>query len=290
MIAPPPRSSPVVPPGLRVTNALPVFTELLQRRTGQMITANRAWRIETALEPVLRERRLATMEQLAAEIAAGEDPRVADQVIDALLNQESSFFRDVAVIDTVGEAVRSMRAANPARTVRLWSAGCSSGQEPLSLAMLFAEQVDADGGRLPEIIATDVSEAAITRAKNGIFTQFEIQRGLSVRRMVRWFEANGADWIARPELIRRVAFRRMNLILDPLPAGRFDIILCRNVLMYLSPALRQEVLPRLAAILRPEGLLVLGAGETVIGQSDAFRPSRTYRGLYEPSGGMATAA
>lgn len=282
MISPTPRR-PIAATRPRSSGALQVFAALLEQRTGQMIAANREWRIETALKPVLRERGLDTLDQLAEALLGRSDPRVADQIVDALLNQESSFFRDAAVLDMVGGAVQAMRAANPTRNVRIWSAGCSMGQEPLSLAMLFAEQIDAKGGRMPEIVASDVSETAIARAKSGIYSQFEIQRGLPVRRMIRWFDTVAQDWVAKPELVRRISFRRMNLVVDPLPIGRFDVVLCRNVLLYLSPTLRRQVLDRIAVVMRPGGLLVLGAGETVIGQTEAFRPSPAYRGLYEPT-------
>ncbi|QQV79003.1 protein-glutamate O-methyltransferase CheR [Sphingomonas aliaeris] len=262
-----------------------ILTAVLEQRTGQQIAANREWRIETALKPVLRERGLDTLDQLAGEILSGTDPLVADQVVDALLNQESSFFRDAAVLDTVAAAVQAMREQAPNRSIRVWSAGCSMGQEPLSLAMLFDEQVEAKGGRKPEIVATDVSEAALARARLGRFSQFEIQRGLPIRRMIRWFDAAGGDWAAKPELVRQISFRRLNLVADPLPAGKFDVVLCRNVLLYLSSSLRRQVLDRLATVLRPGGLLVLGAGETVIGQTEAFCPSAEYRGLYEMIGG-----
>jgi chemotaxis protein methyltransferase CheR len=268
----------------RPTGAMHIFAALLEQRTGQQIAANREWRIETALKPVLRERGLETLDDLAGVIVDGRDPVVADQVVDALLNQESSFFRDAAVLDMIPPALDAMRADGPPRRLRVWSAGCSMGQEPLSLAMLFAEHEAATGLQSPEIVATDVSENAISRARAGRFSQFEIQRGLPVRRMMRWFDTVGVDWIARPELVRRISFRRLNLVADPLPIGRFDVILCRNVLLYLSPSLRSQVLDRLAQVMRPGGLLVLGAGETVIGQTEAFRPSPDYRGLYEPTG------
>jgi len=203
-----------------------------------------------------------------------------------LLNQESSFFRDAAVLDMVADAVEAMRAEQPPRRPRIWSAGCSFGQEPLSLAMLFAEKEIGRNTMPPEIVATDVSDVALARAKSGRYSQFEIQRGLPVRRMVRWFETEGNDWVANPELVRRIAFRRMNLVKDPLPIGRFDVILCRNVLLYLNAELRRKVFERFAQVIRPGGLLVLGAGETVIGQTDAFRPSPRYRGLYEPAHGV----
>jgi chemotaxis protein methyltransferase CheR len=261
-----------------------VFASLLESRTGQQLDANREWRIETALKPVLRERGLETLDQLAGELLAARDKVVGNQIIDALLNQETSFFRDAAVLDMVAEAVTKLQTPDLNRRVRIWSAGCSSGQEPLSLAMLFAEREESGGPPAPEIVATDVSEAALARGRAGRYSQFEIQRGLPIRRMMRWFETVGEDWVASSELVRRIQFRQLNLVDDPLPIGRFDVILCRNVLLYFSPAMRRHVFARLAEVMRPGGLLVLGAGETVIGQTDAFRPSPTYRGLYEPTG------
>lgn len=252
---------------------------LLETRTGQQLAANREWRIETALRPLLRDLNLATLDDLVQ--AVNRSPEVADQTVDALLNQESSFFRDGAVIELVAEAVEALRAEQGQRRVRIWSAGCSVGQEPLSLAMLFGEQEGQGETMPPDIVATDVSETALARARAGRYSQFEIQRGLPVRRMMRWFDQQGDDWIAKPDLVRRIAFRRINLVADPLPAGRFDVILCRNVLLYLSPELRRLVLERFATVIRPGGLLVLGAGETVIGQTEAFRQSPRYRGLYE---------
>jgi chemotaxis protein methyltransferase CheR len=184
----------------------------------------------------------------------------------------------------VADAAARVGRDNPGRRVRIWSAGCSTGQEPLSLAMLFSEAAERDNLPFPDIIGTDVSEAALARAREGRYSQFEIQRGLPVRRMMLWFDADGGDWVARPELVRQVQFRRQNLVSDPPPIGRFDIVLCRNVLLYLAPALRRQVFDAFAQVIRPGGLLVLGAGETVIGQTDAFRPSPDFRGLYEATG------
>jgi chemotaxis protein methyltransferase CheR len=164
--------------------------------------------------------------------------------------------------------------------VRIWSAGCATGQEPLSLAILLAER---DGGKtacLPEIVATDISPSALARAKAGKYSQFEIQRGLSVRRMISWFESAGGDWTANADLVRKIHFRHHNLSSDPAPAGKFDIVMCRNVLLYFSGSVRKQVFDTLFEALRPGGLLVLGAGETVIGQTDHFVPSERYRGFY----------
>lgn len=275
-----------VPPP--ATGAMAVVTALLEQRTGQQIAPTRSWRIETALKPVLRARGLDSLEALVAELLRDPAGPVSEQIVDALLNQETSFFRDAAVLDMVAAAVEA--CAQEGRRPRIWSAACSTGQEPLSLAMLFAERARAGVAIDAEIVATDVSEAALNRARQARFSQFEIQRGLSVRRMIEWFHAIGDDWVARPELVNRIGFRRQNLVTDAPPPGRFDVILCRNVMLYLSPELRRQVLARLAQAMRPGGLLVLGAGETVIGQSDAFAPSPRYKGLYEPASAVRPAA
>ncbi|MEN3749743.1 protein-glutamate O-methyltransferase CheR [Sphingomonas sp. HF-S3] len=263
------------------SSANSMIAHLLEQRSGQQIDATRAWRIETALKPLLRQLELTTLDELITQLVLARTGELSDRVVDALLNQETSFFRDAAVLDMVAEAARELRREAPHKRLRIWSAGCSTGQEPLSLAMLFAERELAHG-QLPEIVATDVSTGALARAKAGRYTQFEIQRGLSVRRMMRWFEGQGADWTAAPELLRRVQFRPQNLTTDAPPPGLFDIVLCRNVLLYFSAALRRQVFETLARALRPGGLLVLGAGETVIGQTDQFVPSDMFRGFYQP--------
>lgn len=276
---------PVTPPASPV--ALSVFSALLEARTGQQIASYRSWRIDTALKPLLRERRLQTLDQLVTLLLDGQDQRIGDQIVDALVNQETSFFRDAPTFDMVAEAIAAAEAEG--RRARIWCAGCSTGQEPLSLAMLFAERQGGGdsptaGRAVPEIVATDVSDAAIARGKAGRYTQFEIQRGLPIRRMMRWFEADGSDWVARPELTRLVTFRRHNLVADLPPSGPFDVILCRNVLLYLSATAKADVFARFSTAIRPGGTLVLGAGETVIGQTRAFEPSRRLRGLYERIG------
>jgi chemotaxis protein methyltransferase CheR len=261
------------------SGAMQLIGALLEQRTGQQIAANRAWRIETALKPVLRERGLPSLDALVGQLLGSRTGELADQVVDVLLNQETSFFRDVAVLDQIAAAAVAMQAEVGSRRLRIWSAGCSTGQEPLSLSMLFAEKADAFMTP-PEIVASDVSTAALVRARSGRYSQFEIQRGLPVRRMVEWFDTAGGEWVAKPELVRRVQFRQHNLTADAPPPGKFDIILCRNVMLYFSLPLRRQVFDRLATAIQPGGLLVLGAGETVIGLTEHFTPSETFRGFY----------
>ncbi|MHA0328431.1 CheR family methyltransferase [Sphingomonas melonis] len=295
MIAPS-RATAVRPPaaGSTVSPAtLQMFSALLEARTGQRIASYRSWRIDTALKSLMRDRGLGTLDQLVALLREGRDRPLADEVVDALLNQETSFFRDAPIFDLVVEAVAA--AERRGHRARIWCAGCATGQEPQSLAMLFAERAEA-GAPMPEILATDVSDLALARARAGRYTQFEIQRGLPIRQLMRWFDGEGGEWTIKPDLARRVMFRQHNLVADRPPAGAFDVILCRNVLLYLSPDTKQAVFRTFADALRPDGLLVLGAGETVIGQTQLFQPSRTLRGFYERSavptsdGGIAGAA
>ncbi len=262
------------------SGAINIIGALLEQRTGQQIAANRAWRIETALKTVLRAHGLDSVDQLIARLTTAPSGPLADAVVDALLNNETSFFRDTGVLELVVEAAAAMASEQPGRRLRIWSAGCSTGQEPYSLAMLFEEAYVARGLPFPEIVATDVSAATVDRARAGRFSQFEIQRGLPIRRMMTWFEQDGTEWVVRPELARRIQFRRHNLAQDAAPPGKFDLVLCRNVLFYFPPAMRSRAYQTLRSAVRDGGALLLGAGETVIGQTDAFVPCARIRGLY----------
>lgn len=261
--------------------AMNVIAGLLSQRTGQEMMASRAWRIDTALQPLLRDRGIADLDGLVAELAQDASGRLASAVTDALLNQETSWYRDAGVIELAADVLATRAAEEPTRRVRVWSAGCSTGQEPYSLAMLLSERNSEGGRSLPDIVATDVSDAAINRARAGRYSQFEIQRGLPIRKMLGWFDQEGEEFVARGDLTKLVSFRRHNLVAEPPPYGLFDVILCRNVLLYFSGAMRKGVFERLAEALRPGGVLILGAGETTIGQTDRFAPSQRFRGCYD---------
>ena len=267
-------------PPMASTQAFNVLAALLEARTGQQIVRHRSTRVDTVLMPLMRERRLDTLDQLVTAILDGSDPSLAGRVVDALVNCETSFFRDPHVFDLIVEAIAMVEKTG--RRARIWSMGCSTGQEPLSIAMVFAERNETLGTPIPEIVATDVSEAALARARAGCFTQFEVQRGLPIRHLVRWFEGRANnEWVARPELLRHVAFRQMNLVSDPPPGGGFDLVLCRNVMLYFAPEPKRRAFQTLASAMRPSAGLTLGAGETVIGQTGLLRLNPGGRGLYE---------
>jgi chemotaxis protein methyltransferase CheR len=264
--------------------AIRVFGELLEARTGQQLADNRLWRVETALQPVLRAHEIDSIEKLASMVAGGRNPILAEAVAEALLNHESFFFRDplafAQLVETVSGPLRAARMKE--RRLRIWSAGCSTGQETYSLAMSFAEQPELWDGWSIEILGTDVSKTAIERAKSGVYSQFEIQRGLPVRQMLRWFDSKEEDWHAVPEIRRKVSFQVHSLLDLPPGPSAFDIILCRNVLLYFSQSVRADVFERLCHGITPDGILMLGAGETVLGQTRLFESNADARGLYRP--------
>jgi chemotaxis protein methyltransferase CheR len=260
--------------------ALRLLGGVLEARTGQQLVAGRQWRIETALKPLARTLGLDSVDALVAAMVAAKDGLLATSVVEALLNNETSFFRDPGVFDLLGgkafDRVRSAR--KDSKRLRIWSAGCSTGQEAYTVAMMLKENDARWAGWSLDITATDVSQTAVARGRRGRYSQFEIQRGLPVRTMLRWFEQDGDEWVVDPRLRRMIRFATHSLLMPP--PGQFDIILCRNVLMYFAPAIRRTVFDRLHEALAPDGVLMLGAGETVIGQTTRFSADPGLRGLY----------
>jgi chemotaxis protein methyltransferase CheR len=243
---------------------------------------SRRWRIETALSSLLRERGIATLDELITILVMQKEPALAGQVVEALLNNETYFFRDRSPFDLLSRHALPLLAKRreTTRRIRIWSAGCSTGQEAYSLAMLFAEDPVAWAGWTIDILATDVSNAAVDRARTGIYTQFEVQRGLGIQQTIRWFEEAEGGWRAVEALRKPVRFQVHNLLEQPPHPGGFDIVLCRNVLLYLNAEKRTLAFERIASAMAADGWLMLGAGETVIGQTRRLAADSDARGLY----------
>ena len=266
-----------------------VFAGVLEQRTGQILSDARNWRLDVALDVLVRTHGFVSADAVASAVASGRDPRLSDAVMEALLNHETSFYRDPNMFRLIlDRAVPQLMAARPGRALRIWSAGCSTGQEAYSLAMALNETAALAGWTI-DIVATDVSPVAVAQARAGRYSQFEIQRGLPVRQMVRWFAGQDDEWLARPELRARVRFHTLSLLDPPPLPGRFDIVLCRNVLFYFAPDVRRRAFDRLGDGVAADGYLVLGAGETAIGQTDRFASDPAQHGLYRPVAATATA-
>ncbi|MEG1030004.1 MAG: protein-glutamate O-methyltransferase CheR [Brevundimonas sp.] len=231
---------------------------------------------EHRLGPVARREGYHNVEAMLATLWSQPVASLGWAVIEALLNGETWFRRDRAVFDVFSrELMPALTAARPGGKVRLWSAGASTGQEAYALAIAALEN-SAD----VEIVATDLSRQAIEKGASGLYTSFEIQRGLSARTMLRWFEQTDDCWRARPELRSTVKFERANLLDEPADEGRFDVIFCRHVLGDLEPARRAQVLDMLERRLVDDGCLFLGLDERPESDSVAFRPVAGRKGLY----------
>jgi len=273
-------------------NALGIVAGLLEARTGQKLTKDRLWRVGTALTGVLRQNDLESIEELADRLGRPNQGALAQQVVEALLNNETYFFRDRAMFDQLAVSVLPALARKREHTRRLsiWSVGCSTGQEAYSVAMLIAEQPARWRDWTIEIIGTDVARAVIEGAREGSFSQFQIQRGLGVAQMVRFFEETRTGWRANDALRQMVRFETHNLLDQPPEPGRFDLILCRNVLLYFDRATRERAFVRLASALAPDGLVMLGAGETTVGQTDTLVPEKGGTGFHHLAIGMPVQA
>ena len=259
-----------------------ILAGLLEARTGQQLTMSRRWRIETALSSLLRDRGIATLDELITILVMGKEPSLSQQVVEALLNNETYFFRDRAPFDLIQRYAlpELAKRRSKSKRLRVWSAGCSTGQEVYSLAMLFAENPEEWRGWTVDILGTDVSTSCIDRARAGSYSQFEVQRGLGINQMIKWFEECADGWRAIEPLRKPIRFQVHNL-LEPAPhPGGFDIVLCRNVLLYLSPDKKALAFERLVSSMAEDGWLMLGAGETVIGQTTKLGADINARGLY----------
>ena len=259
-----------------------IIADLLTSRTGQQLSDDRLWRIDTALSGIFRDHGISNIDQLVCLIAQPGSNRLAQQVVEALLNNETYFFRDPAMFDQIANTVLPEIAGRKqaSRTLSIWSAGCSTGQEALSLAMLIQEQEERWRDWTIRIVATDIAEQPIATAKRGIYSQFEIQRGLGIERMLANFEEVGTGWAVHDRILRMVQFRTENLLDRSEVAERFDLVLCRNVLLYFDPGTRKRAFARIVDRMSDDGWLMLGAGETAFGHTDRLVPERDGMALY----------
>jgi chemotaxis protein methyltransferase CheR len=267
--------------------------EFLRRRSGLSITSEKAYLIESRLKPVAGRHGFRDVEGLVRELKSASES-VCRAVTDAMTTNETFFFRDRVPFDQFRDVMVQtfLNSRLSKRRIRIWCAGCSTGQEPYSLAMVVDGLPHLIGWTV-EIVASDINSEVIARAKEGIYNQFEVQRGLPIQMLVKHLQQEGNEWRISEAIKRRVQFRVFNLLDAFAGLGPFDIIFCRNVLIYFDQKTKQDVMDRLSRSLADDGYLVLGSAETVLGLGKSFTPMESARGIYRksPKGeGLRTAA
>jgi chemotaxis protein methyltransferase CheR len=264
--------------------------KLLKDHSGLDLSADKQYLIESRLLPLSRKCGVSGIGELVQKMKGGSSTIIA-QVVEAMTTNETFFFRDKVPFehfrDTIMPEVLKARANR--KSIRIWCAAGSTGQEPYSLAMSLKEMGGALAGWRVEIIATDLSTEVLEKSKSGVYSQFEVQRGLPIQLLVKYFKQTGEFWQISPELRAMVQHRQLNLLHDFSQLGVFDVIFCRNVLIYFDQDTKINIFGRLARGMEGDGFLVLGAAETVVGLTDVFKPFPDKRGLYRPSGARAAA-
>lgn len=259
---------------------------LLKRKSGLTLTQEKIYLLESRLTPLARKRGHDSLEALISHLRMSRDAALAVEVTEAMTTNESFFFRDTTPFDLFRDKVMpAMATARPNKKLRIWCAAASTGQEPYSLAILLREQWHKWRDWNIEIIGTDISEQVLDRAREGSYSQFEVQRGLPIQLLIKYFRQEGEWWKISDEIRSMVKFRYFNLLESFSSLGTFDVIYCRNVLIYFDQPTKREVLDRMKRSLAKDGTLFLGAAETVLGITESFKPVRGYRGLYVPSDG-----
>jgi chemotaxis protein methyltransferase CheR len=258
--------------------------KLLKERSGLDLSADKQYLLESRLIPLARRAGVPGLPELVQKLKGGAEALIAE-VVEAMTTNETFFFRDKVPFDhfkgTIMPEMLHARASR--RSLRIWCAASSTGQEPYSIAMCLKELGAALTGWRVEIIATDLSQGVLEKSRAGLFSQFEVQRGLPIQLLVKHFTQTGELWQLNADVRAMVQFRQLNLLQDFSHLGVFDIIFCRNVLIYFDQDTKTNVFGRLAKVIEPDGFLIMGAAETVVGLTEAFKPYPERRGLYIPN-------
>lgn len=269
-----------------------MIAEILRERSGLALTKDKAYLLESRLNPVARKWSFAGFDELAQAIRNSPEESLLIDVTEAMTTNESFFFRDQKPFDQFRNIVLPHMLEHRAskRAFRIWSAACSSGQEPYTLAMLIKEQGQKLDGWNIDIVATDISTQILDRAKEGLYSQFEVQRGLPIQLLVKYFKQAGDRWQIDEGVRKMVKFQQFNLLGDFKGLGRFDVVFCRNVLIYFDAPTKTAILDKIAGTMPPDGFLYLGGAETILGMTDRFELLKGQRGVYTVAGEQPAAA
>lgn len=259
-----------------------LYAKLLKEKSGLVLSADKTYLLESRLSPVAKKWDFASLDEMTMKMRGIADPKMVNDIVEAMTTNETSFFRDTRPFDTFRDHLMPyMRENRPLKRLKIWCAAASSGQEPYTIAMILKEMEHQFPGWSYDITATDISHDILDQAKEGIYSQFEVQRGLPIQLLMKYFtQLDGQKWQISDDIKRMVNYQYFNL-LDPMIAlGKFDIIFCRNVLIYFDEATKGDVLQRMSNQIENDGYLMLGGAETVLGITEAFAPIQGIRGVY----------
>jgi chemotaxis protein methyltransferase CheR len=274
---------PVTPPDYEY------LRKFLKDNSGLDLSADKQYLIESRLLPISRKEGLPGISELVQKMKSGS-ASIMTQVVEAMTTNETFFFRDKVPFDHFRNSIipEILQARASRRSIRIWCAAGSTGQEPYSLAMSLKEMGAALAGWRIEILATDLSLEVIEKSKSGLYSQFEVQRGLPIQLLVKYFKQVGEFWQINADIRAMIQHRQLNLLHDFSQFGIFDVIFCRNVLIYFDQDTKIDIFRRLAKVSETDGFLALGAAETVVGLTDVYKPYPERRGLYRPGGFQET--
>jgi chemotaxis protein methyltransferase CheR len=256
----------------------------LKDHSGLDLSADKQYLIESRLLPLARRAGLSGISDLVQKMKGGSAP-FNTQVVEAMTTNETFFFRDKVPFEHFRDLIMPQLLSSRAnrKTVRIWCAAGSTGQEPYSLAMSLKEMGAQLAGWRVEIVATDLSQEVLEKSRAGLYSQFEVQRGLPIQMLVKYFTQVGELWQINAEIRAMVQHRQLNLLHDFSQLGVFDVIFCRNVLIYFDQETKAQAFSRLAKAMEPDGFFMLGAAETVVGLTTVFKPVAERRGVYRPN-------
>jgi chemotaxis protein methyltransferase CheR len=255
----------------------------LYTRSGLALTQEKVYLLESRLTPIARQHGLETLEGLVAHLMQKRDEALMGEVVQAMTTNETMFFRDNKPFEWLKNIILpELKAQGAGSRLKLWSAACSTGQEPYTLAMTMQEESAKYPGVTMDITATDLCDKALGRAKEGLYTQFEVQRGMPIQLLLKYFDQReGNQWQVKDILKRDIRFSSHNLIGSPKYLGQFDIVYCRNVLIYFDQPMKKQVFEHIASVMKNPGYLVLGSAERATGICDRFVPVEGHNGLYK---------
>lgn len=265
---------------------------VLKQTSGLVLDPDKSYLLESRLAPVAKKYGCSDLDALIGRMRSAYPAAIVRDVVEAMTTNESFFFRDIKPFEAFRDNIlpELMQERRQSRALRIWCAAASTGQEPYSLAIILHEEASRLFDWTCEILATDISTEVLAKAAAGTYTHFEAQRGLSIQRLVAHFDKKDDRWQLKPELRNRVRFRHFNLLDNPEPLGKFDVVYCRNVLIYFDQPTKSKVLDSIARVMNPGGILVLGGAETAFGISSSFKPWGEQHAMYRLATPTAEAA